>query len=44
MSRPGEAAANDADRLEEESYQILRSRIDLSRLPMFSRDVTERVI
>jgi len=44
MSRPGEAAANDADRLEEESYQILRSRIDLSRLPRFSRDVTERII
>jgi precorrin-8X/cobalt-precorrin-8 methylmutase len=29
---------------EEESYRILRSRIDLSRLPRFSRDVTERVI
>ncbi|MGH3302442.1 MAG: precorrin-8X methylmutase [Streptosporangiaceae bacterium] len=28
----------------EESYRILRSRIDLSRLPKFSRDVTERVI
>jgi precorrin-8X/cobalt-precorrin-8 methylmutase len=28
----------------EESYRILRSRIDLSRLPRFSRDVTERVI
>jgi precorrin-8X/cobalt-precorrin-8 methylmutase len=27
-----------------ESYRILRSRIDLSRLPKFSRDVTERVI
>jgi precorrin-8X/cobalt-precorrin-8 methylmutase len=29
---------------EEESYRILRSRIDLSRLPKHSRDVTERVI
>lgn len=28
----------------EESYRILRARIDLSRLPRFSRDVTERVI
>jgi precorrin-8X/cobalt-precorrin-8 methylmutase len=30
--------------MEEESYRILRSRIDLSRLPRFSRDVTERII
>jgi precorrin-8X/cobalt-precorrin-8 methylmutase len=29
---------------EEEPYRILRSRIDLSRLPVHSRDVTERVI
>ena len=29
---------------EEESYRILRSRIDLSRLPRLSRDVTERII
>lgn len=28
----------------EESYRILRSRIDFSRLPVYSRDVTERVI
>jgi precorrin-8X/cobalt-precorrin-8 methylmutase len=28
----------------EASYQILRSRIDFSRLPKFSRDLTERVI
>jgi precorrin-8X/cobalt-precorrin-8 methylmutase len=28
----------------EASYRILRTRIDLSRLPKFSRDVTERVI
>ena len=28
----------------EESYRILRSRLDLSRLPRFSRDVTERII
>jgi precorrin-8X/cobalt-precorrin-8 methylmutase len=30
--------------IEAESYRILRSRIDLTRLPRFSRDVTERVI
>jgi precorrin-8X/cobalt-precorrin-8 methylmutase len=29
---------------EQESYQILRSRLDLSRLPALSRAVTERVI
>jgi precorrin-8X/cobalt-precorrin-8 methylmutase len=40
---PSEAAA-DADPVEEESYRIIRSRIDLSRLPKYSRDVTERVI
>lgn len=28
----------------DEAYRVLRSRIDLSRLPRFSRDVTERVI
>jgi precorrin-8X/cobalt-precorrin-8 methylmutase len=28
----------------EESYRILRSRLDFSRLPKLSRDVTERVI
>lgn len=28
----------------EESYRILRGRIDLTRLPKYSRDVTERVI
>ncbi len=46
ISTPGDAAASadGADWLEEESYLILRSRIDLSRLPRFSRDVTERVI
>jgi precorrin-8X/cobalt-precorrin-8 methylmutase len=33
-----------ASTVTEESYRILRSRIDLSRLPRFSRDVTERVI
>jgi precorrin-8X/cobalt-precorrin-8 methylmutase len=46
MTRPGNpaASADRADRLEEESYRILRSRIDLSRLPPLSRDVTERVI
>jgi precorrin-8X/cobalt-precorrin-8 methylmutase len=34
----------DTQVIEEESYRILRSRIDLSRLPRFSRDVTERII
>jgi precorrin-8X/cobalt-precorrin-8 methylmutase len=28
----------------EESYRVLRSRVDLTRLPRYSRDVTERVI
>ena len=32
------------DPVSEESYRILRSRLDLSPLPKFSRDVTERVI
>jgi precorrin-8X/cobalt-precorrin-8 methylmutase len=31
-------------RAAEEAYRIIRSRIDLSRLPKYSRDVTERVI
>lgn len=30
--------------LEDEAYRILRSRLDLSRLPRLSRDVTERII
>jgi precorrin-8X/cobalt-precorrin-8 methylmutase len=41
---PSEEPADDQAMEEEESYRILRSRIDLSRLPKFSRDVTERVI
>jgi precorrin-8X/cobalt-precorrin-8 methylmutase len=43
VSRPhgGDVGADSADT---ESQRILRSRIDLSRLPRFSRDVTERVI
>jgi len=40
---PGETAT-DEDPAEAESYRILRSRLDLSRLPKHSRDVTERVI
>jgi precorrin-8X/cobalt-precorrin-8 methylmutase len=40
---PSEAPA-DEQLVEDESYRILRSRIDLSRLPKYSRDVTERVI
>ena len=40
---PSEASA-DEQPVEDESYRILRSRIDLSRLPKYSRDVTERVI
>ena len=43
MTEPGWAPP-DPRAAEEESYRILRSRIDLSRLPRFSRDVTERVI
>ncbi len=43
MTEPGWAPA-DPRAAEEESYRIVRSRIDLSRLPRFSRDVTERVI
>ncbi len=43
MARSGDVVAG-GDPAEEESYRILRSRIDLSRLPRFSRDVTERVI
>jgi precorrin-8X/cobalt-precorrin-8 methylmutase len=43
VSRPYDEAAG-ADSPEAESYRILRSRIDLARLPRFSRDVTERVI
>ena len=39
------AASPDGGQLiEAESYRILRSRINLSRLPRFSRDVTERII
>jgi precorrin-8X/cobalt-precorrin-8 methylmutase len=43
VTLPNEAppAANPATA---ESYRILRSRIDLTRLPKYSRDVTERVI
>jgi precorrin-8X/cobalt-precorrin-8 methylmutase len=43
MTLPGEAAAATSS-VAEESYRILRSRLDLSRLPKLSRDVTERVI
>jgi len=41
---PSEEPADNQANEEAESYRILRSRIDLSRLPKFSRDVTERVI
>ena len=44
MTLPDEAAAAVTNSLAEESYRILRSRLDLSRLPKLSRDVTERVI
>ncbi len=43
MTWPDEASVV-TSQVTEESYRILRSRIDLSRLPKFSRDVTERVI
>lgn len=41
MTRPDAAVMSPVT---EESYRILRSRLDLSRLPRLSRDVTERVI
>jgi precorrin-8X/cobalt-precorrin-8 methylmutase len=44
MTLPDEAAAAVTTSVTEESYRILRSRLDLSRLPKLSRDVTERVI
>jgi precorrin-8X/cobalt-precorrin-8 methylmutase len=44
MAWPDEPAAAATSSVIEESYRILRSRLDLSRLPKFSRDVTERVI
>src|SRR5580693_2039428 len=37
-------ASVETDPRAEESYRILRERIDLTRLPKHSRDVTERVI
>lgn len=43
MTLPNEAAVA-ADPVTEESYRILRARIDLTRLPKHTRDVTERVI
>jgi precorrin-8X/cobalt-precorrin-8 methylmutase len=44
MAWPHDAAAAATNSVTEEAYRILRSRLDLSRLPKFSRDVTERVI
>jgi precorrin-8X/cobalt-precorrin-8 methylmutase len=41
---PGGAPPSGAEPAEAAAYRILRSRIDLSRLPRYSRDVTERVI
>ena len=35
---------DEVSRLEEEAYRILRSRIDLARLPYLIRQVTERII
>jgi len=43
VTRP-EGAPAVVNPVTEASYRILRSRIDFSRLPKFSRDVTERVI
>jgi precorrin-8X/cobalt-precorrin-8 methylmutase len=43
VTLPNEAAVV-ADPVAEESYRILRARIDLTRLPKHTRDVTERVI
>ncbi len=39
-----DATADAISPVAEESYRILRSRLDFSRLPKYSRDVTERVI
>ncbi len=39
MTWPGEP-----DKAEAQAYRVIRSRLDLSRLPKHSRDVTERVI
>lgn len=44
MALPDEVAVAATNSVTAESYRILRSRLDLSRLPKFSRDVTERVI
>jgi precorrin-8X/cobalt-precorrin-8 methylmutase len=41
---PGAATSPGTEAAEAAAYQMLRSRIDLSRLPKYSRDVTERVI
>jgi precorrin-8X/cobalt-precorrin-8 methylmutase len=43
-ARGAHVAAADVDPVEAESYRILRSRIDLSRLPWLTRAVIERVI
>ncbi|HEU5419625.1 MAG TPA: precorrin-8X methylmutase [Streptosporangiaceae bacterium] len=43
MTVPG-FAPREMPAAEDESYRILRSRIDLTQLPRFSRDVTEAVI
>jgi precorrin-8X/cobalt-precorrin-8 methylmutase len=41
---PGGEPQAGAEPAEAEAYRIIRSRIDLTRLPRHSRDVTERVI
>lgn len=37
-------SSTDVGEAEAESYRLIRSRLDLSRLPRHSRDVTERII
>jgi precorrin-8X/cobalt-precorrin-8 methylmutase len=41
---PGGAPEAGAEQAEAEAYRVIRSRIDLTRLPRYCRDVTERVI
>jgi precorrin-8X/cobalt-precorrin-8 methylmutase len=43
VTRPNGAPAS-INPVLEESYRVLRGRVDLSRLPKLSRDVTERVL
>jgi len=41
---PDRPDAQDAAGVEDEAYRLLRSRVNLARLPRFSREVTEGII